>query len=147
MERSIITAFISYSHKDKHYFKILIDGLKAHSNRSKNFEWQFWDDRNIPFGENWHQTIQQHIQDSDFAILLVSIDFLQSEYIGEHELNQFLEKNVKNGFLFFPVLIRDCDFTPIEQLSKIQFFAAYGDDYGMRKKENQIVPYAELVSP
>ncbi|HAN79546.1 MAG TPA: hypothetical protein DCQ31_18180 [Bacteroidales bacterium] len=145
MEPHSLKAFISYSHEDKVYFKLLVKGLKSHSAGSPVFNWNFWDDRNIPFGADWHATIQQQIAECNFGLLFVSADFINSEYIKENEFNNFIAKNVVQGFLFLPVLVRDCNFLNVEALAKIQFFSALGEDYGIKGTGNKLIPFAELV--
>jgi hypothetical protein len=140
-----IKGFISYSHQDKKFFQMIEKGLKSHSANSNFFKWNLWDDREICIGTDWHKSIQEQINECDFAILLISSDFLSSEYVKTHEIENFIAKQQKMEFLFFPILVRDCDFNSFEKLSKIQFFVAHGDDYGIRKKEGQLITFSELV--
>jgi len=115
-------AFISYSHKDKRYCELLIEGLKSHSLHSHVFDWNLWDDRKIEIGYDWHNHIQEQITLCDFAILLISPDFFYSDYISEYELNVFFKRNKdEEQFFFFPVLIRDFDYKRINWLSKNNF--------------------------
>jgi len=144
-EKINIKAFISYSHKDKFYFTQFVNGLKSHSKLSKLFNWEFWDDREIIIGIEWHEQIQAQIKECDFAILLISADFLSSEYVNTDEIANFLKENKERGFLFFPILVRDCDWTSIQKISKVQFFLAHGEDYGFPKKDGQQIAYAELL--
>lgn len=132
-------AFISYAHKDKVYFDIFVDYLKTQSG------WEIWTDRNIEIGSGWYKQIQQSINDTDIAVLLVSAYFIDSAFIKEHEFNSFDKlKQQKPGFTFVPVLLRDVDFNRWENLSKMQFFVAYGDEYGIPDKKGQMVPFAKL---
>lgn len=138
-------AFISYAHRDKRYFKVLVDGLRSHSKGSKFLDWNVWDDRQIPLGYDWNMEIAKQIAKCDFAILLISSDFLNSDFCTVRELGKFIERNVAEDFLFFPILIRDCEFVQLEQIAKIQLFAAHGDDYGVPQKEGELVAFAELA--
>jgi hypothetical protein len=129
-------AFISYAHKpNRRYFKLFKEKLEAHS------DWNIWTDVEIEIGTNWHNQIQEAIKKSDFAILLVSAEFLKSDYIKEHEFDVFVNNRTK----FFPVLLADCDFLKWQELSKTQFFQAMGEDYGLPKLENEFISFAKLV--
>lgn len=140
-----IKAFISYSKQDKDFFKLIVKNLKSHFGISTVFNYDLWDDREICIGANWHEEIQDAINKSDFAILLVSSDFLTSEYVKKHEIENFILKQTKEQFLYFPILVRDCDFTLFEKLSKIQFFVAHGDDYGIPRKKGELITFSELA--
>ncbi len=72
--------FISYSHEDEEFFQEFEKHLKP---------WQelaAWSDRDIVASKNWHAEIQDAIGRSQIAVLLTSNNFLNSEFIREHEL-------------------------------------------------------------
>ncbi|MEO5682774.1 MAG: toll/interleukin-1 receptor domain-containing protein [Chitinophagaceae bacterium] len=131
--------FISYAHKDKTYFDIFL------ANLSSQCDWHIWTDKNIEIGSNWFESIQQSMQQSDCAVLLISSDFISSAFIKEHEFTKFNELlTTRPGFVFLPVFLRDCDFTRWQELSKLQLFVANGDEYGIADKKGQLVPFAKL---
>ncbi|HNP21288.1 MAG TPA: toll/interleukin-1 receptor domain-containing protein [Panacibacter sp.] len=131
--------FISYAHKDKVYFDIFSDNLRSQS------AWNLWTDRSIEIGTDWFSNIQQSIKDSDFAVLLVSADFISSAFIKQHEFAAFMElEKLKPGFAFLPVLLRDVDFTRWNELASLQFFVAYGDEYGIPEMRGKLIPFAKL---
>jgi hypothetical protein len=131
--------FISYAHKDKTYFDIFL------SNLSSQCDWKIWTDKNIEIGTDWFESIRQSMQQSDCAVLLISSDFISSAFIKENEFKKFNElKESKPGFIFLPIFLRDCDFTRWKDLSKLQLFVAYGDEYGIADKKGQLIPFAKL---
>ena len=133
--------FISYAHNDKIYFDIFLSNFQSQSG------WNIWTDRNIEIGSDWFSSIQQSMQQSDCAVLLISSDFISSAFIKEHEFKKFSElKESKPGFIFLPILLRDCDFTRWQDLSKIQMFSALGGDYNVHFKETKLIPFADLCS-
>lgn len=73
--------FVSYSHIDRDF---LID-VQRHF---KPFLSQinFWDDSKIQPGQKWKEEIKKAINETKVAILLVSTDFLGSEFISSHEV-------------------------------------------------------------
>jgi hypothetical protein len=135
--------FISYAHKDEAYFKIFKDGIKSHSKSSKKLKWEIWSDKEIPTGSLWHDVIQKEIKTCDAAILLVSANFLSSDYIENEEYLRFIKRNEEEGFVFLPILLSDCDFTQWGNLSNRQFFYPQGIDYGLPRIKN--ISYSHLV--
>lgn len=138
-----VTCFISYAHDDDENFKLLINGLKRHTKHSRKINWEIWEDGQIPIGSKWHEVIQGKIENCDFAILLVSSYFLNSEYIKKEEFNNFLRKK-REGFLIFPIHLSPCDFSQWPELAEIEFFVAHGRDYGKPDKEKDFT-FSDLV--
>lgn len=128
-------AFISYARKeDNRYLKLFAAGVKAHSN------WEIVTDRQILIGEDWHERLQQEVQACDFAILLLSPYFFKSEYIKKDEFAHFVERNERDGFPFFSVLLADADYRQWGSIAQKQFFVAEGQDYDLAKnhRDSQI---------
>ncbi len=136
-----IKIFISYSHEDTELFRAFKKQIENHSKNSKQITWNLWSDVEIPVGSLWHETIQNAVRECQAAILLVSASFFASDYIKNEEFLKFVEKNKREDFTFFPILLSDCDFSQWEELVKIQFFNPKGRDYGVNEFKNKIVPY------
>jgi hypothetical protein len=89
--------FISYAHAPENQtgwvnrLRIHLQGLSNNA----NYEW--WDDSKIVPGQNWHREIQAAISRSRVAILVLTADFLASEYITEAELPVLLEAADADG--------------------------------------------------
>lgn len=109
--------FISYSHVDSEY----LERLKIHL---KPFEKKglidVWSDTKIKAGEKWKEQIEKSLEKSVVAILLISADFLASDFIIDNELPPLLKSAEEKGKLILPVLLRPCRFTKDENLSKFQ---------------------------
>jgi hypothetical protein len=135
--------FISYAREDKRYFDHFLKLLKGHS---KDL-WNIWTDKEIPMGEDWFNTIKENVETCDFAILVVSPNFLQSDFIRDYELGEFMKKvEQEKNFKFFPVLLLPCDFTRFETIGKRQFFKPLGGDYKMKDKEAEMITFGELIN-
>ena len=121
-----LKCFVSYAHADdSRYMRCFVDGIRKHS------EWDIFDDRGIPLGADWHQTLLREVRQCDFGIYLLSQAFIKSDYIREHEFGAFVERQQQQGFPFFGVLLSECQFEPIQDIASRQFFNALGQDYGL----------------
>ncbi|WP_339717890.1 TIR domain-containing protein, partial [Cyclobacterium amurskyense] len=111
--------FVSYSHKDQ---ENLIEVKKFINNINTNFKFDIWDDTKIQTGDLWKEKIEKAICEAHIAVLLLSIDFLDSKFIKDVELPLLLEKSKNNDIVIFCVLIGYCtiDFNPF--FNKLQIF-------------------------
>jgi hypothetical protein len=109
--------FISYSHQDGKYLKRLQVHLKL---LEREHQVCLWDDTRIAAGSDWRAEIQSELENASAAILLVSADFLASDFIMENELPPLLEASKSRGTIILPVIISPCRYTRIEGLSKFQ---------------------------
>ncbi len=98
--------FISYSHEDKEDFDRLLVHLKA-AKSSKTIKW--WDDTQIKPGEKWNDAIKKAVASSRVAILLVSVDYLASDFIWKEELPLLLSTE-EEGVTILPVILGPCSF-------------------------------------
>src|SRR5215510_8137880 len=80
-----IRLFVSYSHHDEKY----LEELRKYLETDRRLD--VWSDERIEAGEEWRKEIRTALAQADAAILLVSQDFLNSEFIRNHELPTLLE--------------------------------------------------------
>ena len=99
--------FISYSHLDCEWLERLCIFLKPLERR---YEVDIWNDNRIEPGTPWKEEIDEAIKTADIAILLVSQNFLGSEFILKDELPPLLEAAEKKGTKIVSLLIRPCQY-------------------------------------
>jgi TIR domain-containing protein len=101
-----IEVFISYSHNDQRYrnrLEIQLALLRREGLIS------IWHDRDINAGTEWKKQIDEHLNNADIILLLVSPDFLASDYCYNHEMERAMEKHSAGEALVIPVILRPCD--------------------------------------
>ncbi|CUR57947.1 putative toll/interleukin-1 receptor-like protein [metagenome] len=109
--------FISYSHADDEY----LGRLKVHLRplqRSSNV--RIWSDADILPGMLWRDEIRDAVERADIAILLVSADFLASEFIITNELPTLLKSARTRGATILPLVLTRCRFTRDPDLNIFQ---------------------------
>lgn len=83
--------FISYAHEDADWLAELKKHLRPMIRSSRI---DVWDDTRIRPGADWDKDIKAAIEAADLTVLLVTPEFLDSDYIVEHELPHLLKKRV-----------------------------------------------------
>ena len=75
-----------------------------------------WHDRDIQAGDEWNQQIDTHLNTADVILLLISTDFLASDYCYSTELAQavqravyFLLAGLVSGFVGLSLWLLGCD--------------------------------------
>jgi internalin A len=100
------TIFFSYSHKDE----TLRDELETHL---KLLQRQgiiaAWHDRKILAGDQWDREIDRHLERAKIILLLISADFIASDYCWGKEVERALERHNAKEARVIPVMLRPCD--------------------------------------
>ena len=100
-----LTLFISYSHVDEDLKNELVKHLEPLRRRK---EIDAWHDRKIKPGEDWAHEISDNLEKADIVLLLISIDFINSKYCYEMELQTAMERNSKGDAVVVPIILRNC---------------------------------------
>jgi len=95
--------FISYSHKDKEWLERLQTNLKPFL---RGIPVKAWDDTAIRAGSDWREEITAALASAKIALLLVSSDFLASDFIYEEELPYLLNAAKEQKITVIPVAVR-----------------------------------------
>ncbi|MFN9645002.1 MAG: toll/interleukin-1 receptor domain-containing protein [Cyanobacteriota bacterium] len=96
--------FISYAHADKKWLNLLLKHLKPLIREGLNV----WSDQDILPGQQWPDEIDQSLASAKVAVLLLSADFLASDFIQDKEVPRFLPPAMNGQVIILPVLISPC---------------------------------------
>jgi hypothetical protein len=113
-----VEIFFSYAHEDE----ALRDELEKHLSMLKREGLvRHWHDRRIAAGEKWGDEIDRHLEAAHLILLLISPDFLASEYCYEVEMKRALERHEAGEARVVPVILRPSDWasTPFGRLQAL----------------------------
>jgi hypothetical protein len=100
-----LNVFVSYSHADEQSKNDLLKHLEP----LRRLEIvRAWHDRMLKPGEDWGKKISDNLEKADIILLLVSIDFINSPYCYDIELDRAIERHTAGESVVIPVILRSC---------------------------------------
>ncbi|MEM6456164.1 MAG: SUMF1/EgtB/PvdO family nonheme iron enzyme [Acidobacteriota bacterium] len=113
--------FISYSHQDTAWKDRVLKHVRvAFRDGESEPRVDLWDDQRIAVGDAWFAEIEQALARADAAILLVSVDFLDSDFIRRIEIPRLLKRRAQAGVRLIPLLLRECAWKQQPWLADLQ---------------------------
>jgi hypothetical protein len=101
-----IEVFFSFSHKDESLRDKLANHLKIFERRGIISGWH---DRQITAGSEWAGQLDEHLNTAQVILLLISDDFLASDYCYDIEMQRALERHDNGEARVIPIILRPCD--------------------------------------
>lgn len=101
--RQEIKLFYCYAREDKDLrdkFERSLSGLKRYYRLGN------WYDREILAGQEWEKAIAEQLNSADIIFLLISNDFMASDYCYGIEMQRALERHAEGSCLVIPILLR-----------------------------------------
>jgi hypothetical protein len=112
-----VEIFCSYSHKDE----ALRQEFETYVNILKQFGLiQLWTDQQIVPGQFWDKVIDEHLNRADIIVLLISPDFVTSEYCRGKEMARAKERAEREEAFVVPILLRPCPLLERYWFAKLQ---------------------------
>lgn len=103
-----VDLFYSYAHEDEGLRDELAGHLKIMERRKVI---RTWHDRRILPGQKWDTEIDTQLEAADLVLLLISADFISSDYIWGYELEVALKRHRDGKASVVPVMLRSVDIT------------------------------------
>ena len=98
--------FFSYAHEDEGLRDELAKHLKLLERQGVISAWH---DREIGAGDEWRQEIEQRLKAADIILLLISADFLASDFCWGVELKQAMQRHEAGEARVIPIILREVD--------------------------------------
>jgi hypothetical protein len=103
--------FVSYSHKDERFRDEFTGALTVYERKG---ELTVWDDTKIVPGQKWEPAILGKLERADIIVLLLSSDFIRSDYCIQKEMKRAIERDAAGECAIIPIVIRACRFDKLE---------------------------------
>jgi hypothetical protein len=109
--------FYSYSHRDER----MLDRLRKHLAMLRRHGLiTEWYDRNIEAGSDWREEISRELDAADVVLLLVSADFLDSDFCYEEEMQRAVDRSARGEAKVIAVMLRPVDGWETTPFAKLQ---------------------------
>ena len=134
------TLVFSYSHVDE----ALRNELEKHLSPLKRAgKITTWHDRRIVPGQEFERQIDQYFSEADIILLLISSDFIASDYCYEVEMTNALTRHKRGEAVVIPVILRECAW---HQLPFGSILAATVDGKPITKFASHDEGYVQVVN-
>jgi len=98
-----VKIFFCYAHEDEPYLNKPKAYLRPLQRQGLI---DVWHDRDISAGTEWEREISQRLNEAKIILLLVSPDFMNSDYCYSVEMKRALERHDRKEALVIPVILR-----------------------------------------
>lgn len=113
------SVFISYAREDSDYLTRVLVHLRP-LERSGRID--LWHDGKLVPGRPWREELDRALMRASVAVLIVSANFMASDFIYESELPPLVRRARAEGVSIFPVVFGHCLIDENEHLAGLQLF-------------------------
>ena len=117
------TIFISYSQRDTRWKDRIASFFNVFQHEGLL---NVWHDGLIQAGGDWLPEVESAMAQARVAILLVSVWFLNSEFVRRKEVPTLMERRQKEGLRVIPLIVSPCPWQRVRWLSGIQARPPHG---------------------
>lgn len=139
-----IKVFYCYAHEDK----ALRATLEKHLGNLKRQELiTGWSDRNIDAGKEWAKEIDSNLNVANIILLLISPDFMHSEYCYSIEMRHALERHENGTARVIPIILRHVEYegAPFSRLQALPTGAVPITDRKWRNRDEAFYDVAQGI--
>ncbi|MBK6860436.1 MAG: toll/interleukin-1 receptor domain-containing protein [Saprospiraceae bacterium] len=137
--------FISYSHRDKKWLDTIMTFLKPYTREEKI---SIWSDEQIMPGVRWDTEIKKQLETCRVALLLVTPNFLASDYIVDKELSLILKRAEEGELIIYWIAVSHSAYN-LTELAKIQSAnnpAKPLDELNKSERDKTLVKISEKIA-
>lgn len=106
-----LSLFVSYAHKDERFRDAFRAALTAYERKG---DLVVWDDTRIVPGQKWEPEILRNLEHASIIVLMLSNDFIRSDYCMQKEMRIALERDAAGTCAIVPIVVRACAFGKLE---------------------------------
>jgi Fe2+ or Zn2+ uptake regulation protein len=141
MEEVFINIFFAYSREDQ----VLRHRLDKHLSGLRRKDYiKTWYDGRIEPGKEWKMEIDTNLSKSDIILLLISADFIDSDYCYNIEMKKAIIRHEKGDAVVIPIILNHCDWDDLP-FSKIQGLPQSGNPITSNYWENADIAFTEIA--
>lgn len=140
-----LNVFISYSHRDIDYLDRLLTHLKV---LERSSVLNLWDDTKITAGHKWYTEISKAISQASVVILVLSPDYLASEFIWREEFPRILRQEKEGNLKIIPLILKSCLWEEVELLNQLHVFPKDGKPlsaFSQAEQDKRLVDFTKLI--
>src|SRR5438128_2667166 len=134
-----VTIFYAYAHEDEELCSVLQNHLSLLQRQGLI---SGWSDRRVEPGADWERVIDEHLMRASIILLLISPDFLASDYCYVVEMQRALQYHHRGAARVIPILLRPVDWDDAP-FAHLQYLPHNGK--ALTQWDNQDVAFREVA--
>ncbi len=137
-----INIFIAYTPTDRSY----LEELQVHLSVLERLGLvdKIWYDGMVEVGRDWESTILDALHQSDIILLLVSADFIASDFCYHQEMQQAIRLHEEGKVHTIPIIVRPCLWERAP-FSKLNVLPKGGQPLSSSEWPHEDVPYVQIT--